>query len=127
MPSTRLVQRASALTAGVLAVALLVCGVLFTHSMPMHGTAMDAGPAASMVRPGEHASVGMEGDCPTTAMQCPLASAQVTTAAGPVSDLAPGPGWGTSVATTPSSVSARHLLSCRPRAPDLDSLCISRT
>ncbi|MGE7385158.1 hypothetical protein ACQKM2_06640 [Streptomyces sp. NPDC004126] len=129
MSSPGPVQRVAALAAGVLSVVLVVCGTLFMYPMPEHGVPAQGGmPAAAVMSTHERASDGMDGDCPGSDMDCPLASVQGP-ATATVSFPVTGPGFVSTVSDEDSgpSRSARHLMSCRPRAPDLDSLCISRT
>lgn len=149
-------HRASAVAAGVVAgavaVLLLVCGGLFTHpasagdarGTPMAGMAgmagiagmaamagmpampaMDMGPGGGA---GGGAGSGTDGGCSASGQDCPLASAYAPTVqAGPAGDL---PGSAIRVRQSVTEVHPRTVPppECsRPRAPDLDSLCVSRT
>ncbi|MCJ0869541.1 hypothetical protein [Streptomyces sp. AP-93] len=78
--------------------------------------------------PGSGAGAGTDGGCSASGQDCPLASAYAPTVqAGPAGDLA-GSALGAMRSVDdghprPVPPSERS----RPRAPDLDSLCVSRT
>ncbi|MEV7730413.1 hypothetical protein AB0P15_37775 [Streptomyces sp. NPDC087917] len=126
MQHIRTLQRVTAFAAAAVAAVLLICGTLFTHPMPEHGAVAAMNTAVPMGSPsaGTHVVSSMDGGCAATGMQCPLASAQApTTVAGSAIGHA-ATGWVTAAATGGPVPS---LLCARPRAPDLDSLCVSRT
>ncbi|MCP3753507.1 hypothetical protein [Streptomyces sp. TBY4] len=152
MQPVRALRRASALAAGVVAVLLLVCGGLFTHpasagdaagmrmdamaGMPAEaGMPAGAGPSAMAAMPAMDggrrsgsAGAGSDGGCSDSAQDCPLASAYAPTVqAGPAGDLPGCALGGTRPAAHGRTGPAPPPERSRPRTPDLDSLCVSRT
>ncbi|MCX4782424.1 hypothetical protein [Streptomyces sp. NBC_01264] len=136
-------RRASAAAAGVVAVVLLVCGGLFTHPDGARHPAGAPAMAGMAGMPGmtgiggtpEHAAhagavtgTGTDGGCSASGQDCPLASAYAPTVqAGPAGDLAGSAIWGTASVAHGRTGPAPPPECSRPRAPDLDSLCVERT
>ncbi|MFE4632572.1 hypothetical protein ACFRJ1_04220 [Streptomyces sp. NPDC056773] len=77
---------------------------------------------------GSDAGAGSHGGCSDSAQDCPLASAYASTVqAGPAGDLPGCALGGTRPAAHGRTGPAPPPDRSRPRAPDLDSLCVSRT
>lgn len=95
----------------------VMAGVPETAAMP----AMNSGT-------GSDAGAGSHGGCSDSAQDCPLASAYASTVqAGPAGDLPGCALGGTRPAAQGRTGPAPPPDRSRPRAPDLDSLCVSRT
>ncbi|WP_371619112.1 hypothetical protein [Streptomyces sp. NBC_00454] len=153
MQIIRAPRRTAAVVAGVVAVVLLVCGGLFTH--PAHSThpmsamagmpatadtsAMDTAVSEAMdtamdtatntgPATAKTAGKGADGGCSASGEDCPLASAWAPAdTAAATGHLAGSAAWGLpSVAAGPAGP-VPHRVCAQPRAPDLDSLCVSRT
>ncbi|MDD9380567.1 hypothetical protein M8Z33_28715 [Streptomyces sp. ZAF1911] len=154
MQPVHTLHRACAAVAGTVAVLLLACVGLFTHpasamaAMPTPpalaglpgspatagtpapaGMAMGAGPATRLDQPVLGAvAPGGGGGCSGAGQECPLVSAYApTVAAGPVGEVSGFVAGGAQAAGggRPGGVPPPEC--ARPRAPDLDSLCVSRT
>ncbi|MFF3209442.1 hypothetical protein ACFYYB_02155 [Streptomyces sp. NPDC002886] len=88
--------------------------------------AVDRGPESAAAGTAEGA--GTDGGCSASGQDCPLASAHAPTVpAGPAGDLAGSAVWGTPSVAPGHRGPAPSPECSRPRAPDLDSLCVSRT
>ncbi|WP_327302759.1 hypothetical protein OG730_03545 [Streptomyces sp. NBC_01298] len=88
--------------------------------------AIDRGPESAAAGTAEGS--GSEGGCSASGQDCPLASAYAPTVpAGPAGDLAGSAIWGTQSVVPGHPGPAPSPERSRPRAPDLDSLCVSRT
>ncbi|WP_327256639.1 hypothetical protein [Streptomyces sp. NBC_01244] len=87
-----------------------------------------AGTPAMATAPESGAGAGTDGDCSASGQDCPLASAYAPTVqAGPAGDLAGCAIWGTRSVADGHPRPVPPPERSRPRAPDLDSLCVSRT
>ncbi|MGW1773936.1 hypothetical protein [Streptomyces sp. NPDC002104] len=86
-------------------------------------SASDGGPESAA-----GAGAGTDGGCSAPGQDCPLASAYAPTVpAGPAGDLAGSATWGTPSLAHGHTGPVPPPACSRPRAPDLDSLCVSRT
>ncbi|MFE9561863.1 hypothetical protein ACFYM0_12215 [Streptomyces sp. NPDC006487] len=87
-----------------------------------------AGMPAMATAPESGAGAGTDGDCSASGQDCPLASAYAPTAqAGPAGDLAGCAIWGARPVSDGHPRPLPPPERSRPGAPDLDSLCVSRT
>ncbi|WP_330299884.1 hypothetical protein [Streptomyces sp. NBC_00503] len=148
MQIIRAPRRTAAVVAGVVAVVLLVCGGLFTH--PVHPMAEMAGMPAMTAVPamdsavsaamdpamdpamdmgtGPTADKGADGGCSVSGEDCPLASAWTPAdTAVPAGNLAGSAAWDPPPVAAGPAGPVPHRVCAQPRAPDLDSLCVSRT
>lgn len=150
MQIIRAPRRTAAVAAGVLAVVLLVCGGLFTHPVPSMApmpsmatmtmpavSAMDmAVSAAAAVHTNTDAGTGPAmgkspdgGGCSVSGEDCPLASAWAPAgpAAPATNNLAVSAAWSPPPVAAGPAGPVPHRACAQPRAPDPDSLCVSRT
>ncbi|MER5486953.1 hypothetical protein ABT024_27620 [Streptomyces sp. NPDC002812] len=92
---------------------------------PDTGPGPATGPRAAA---GAAMGAGSGGGCSVAGQECPLASAYApTVAAGPVGELSGSVAGGTQAAAGGHPGPVPPPECSRPRAPDLDSLCVSRT